>query len=93
MGDHASRISEAQAQLSEFSQTVFADLQHDFHELNHEIPKDSPLELFRYEYAKLFGIIPKSMTNQARYIDKCRVLESEIVGNKAQVFRHSTTLS
>jgi chromosome segregation ATPase len=25
------------------------------------------------------------MTNQARYIDKCRVLESEIVGNKAKV--------
>jgi chromosome segregation ATPase len=78
-------IAEAQAQLSEFSQTIFTDLQHDFHELNHEIQKDSPVEPFRREYAKLFGILQKSMTNQARYIDKCRVLESEIVGNKAKV--------
>jgi chromosome segregation ATPase len=80
-----STVSDAQQQLAEFSQTVFTDLQHDFHELNHEIPKDSPLEPFRHEYAKLFGILQKSMTNQARYIDKCRVLESEIVGNKAKV--------
>jgi chromosome segregation ATPase len=81
----ASSVSDAQQQLAEFSQTVFTDLQHDFHELNHEISKDSPLEPFRHEYAKLFGILQKSMTNQARYIDKCRVLESEIVGNKAKV--------
>jgi chromosome segregation ATPase len=81
----ASSVSDAQQQLAEFSQTVFTDLQHDFHELNHEIQKDSPLEPFRHEYAKLFGILQKSMTNQARYIDKCRVLESEIVGNKAKV--------
>ena len=80
-----SSVSDAQQQLAEFSQTVFTDLQHDFHELNHEIAKDSPLETFRHEYAKLFGILQKSMTNQARYIEKCRVLESEIVGNKAKV--------
>ena len=83
--DHAASIADSQQQLSEFSQTTFTDLQHDFHELNHEIPKDSPLEQFRREYAKLFGILQKSMTNQARYIEKCRVLESEIVGNKAKV--------
>ena len=80
-----SSVSDAQQQLAEFSQTIFTDLQHDFHELNHEISKDSPLEPFRHEYAKLFGILQKSMTNQARYIEKCRVLESEIVGNKAKV--------
>lgn len=90
--DHSQAISDAQQQLSEFSQTTFTDLQHDFHELNHEIPKDSPLEQFRHEYAKLFGILQKSMTNQARYIEKCRVLESEIVGNKAKV-RTVTKLS
>jgi chromosome segregation ATPase len=84
-GGNESTIADAQQQLAEFSQTIFTDLQHDFHELNHEIPKDSPLEPFRHEYAKLFGILQKSMTNQARYIDKCRVLESEIVGNKAKV--------
>lgn len=87
-----SSVTDAQQQLAEFSQTVFTDLQHDFHELNHEISKDSPLEPFRHEYAKLFGILQKSMTNQARYIDKCRVLESEIVGNKAKV-RTVTKLS
>jgi hypothetical protein len=63
MSEQAVAISEAQAQLSEFSQTVFTDLQHDFHELNHEIPKDSPVEAFRHEYAKLFGILQKSMMN------------------------------
>ena len=72
-------------QLTEFTQTVFTELQHDFHELNHEIPEDSPLDTFRHEYAKLFNILQKSMTNQARYIEKCRNLESEIVGNKAKV--------
>ena len=92
MTETSQQISDAQAQLSEFSQTIFTDLQHDFHELNHEIQKDSPLEQFRHEYAKLFGILQKSMTNQARYIDKCRVLESEIVGNKAKV-RTVTKLS
>lgn len=78
-------LGNAQHHLTEFSQTTFTDLQHDFHELNHEISKDSPLENFRHEYAKLFNILQKSMTNQARYIEKCRVLESEIVGNKAKV--------
>ena len=92
MTETSQQISEAQAQLSEFSQTIFTDLQHDFHELNHEIQKESPLDQFRHEYAKLFGILQKSMTNQARYIDKCRVLESEIVGNKAKV-RTVTKLS
>ena len=80
-----SSVSDAQQQLAEFSQTIFTDLQHDFHELNHEIPKDSVLEPFRHEYAKLFGILQKSMTNQARYIEKGRIIESEIVGNKAKV--------
>ena len=80
-----SSVSDAQQQLAEFSQTIFTDLQHDFHELNHEIPKDSVLEPFRHEYAKLYGILQKSMTNQARYIEKGRVIESEIVGNKAKV--------
>ncbi|EAY10816.1 hypothetical protein TVAG_258180 [Trichomonas vaginalis G3] len=80
-----SSVSDAQQQLAEFSQTTFTDLQHDFHELNHEIAKDSVLEPFRHEYAKLFGILQKSMTNQARYIEKGRVIESEIVGNKAKV--------
>jgi len=77
--------NEAQQQLAEFSQTIFPELQQDFHELNHEISKDSPLEPFRHEYAKLFGILQKSMTNQARYIEKGRVIESEISGNKARV--------
>ena len=80
-----SSVSDAQQQLAEFSQTTFTELQHDLHELNHEISKDSPLEPFRHEYAKLFGIVQKSMTNKARYIDKWRGLESEIVGNKAKV--------
>ena len=78
-------VSDAQQQLAEFSQTIFTDLQHDFHELNHEIPKDSVLEPFRHEYAKLFGILQKSMTNQARFVEEGRVIESEIVGNKAKV--------
>lgn len=80
-----SSVSDAQQQLTEFSQTIFTDLQHDFHELNHEITKDSVLEPFRHEYAKLFGILQKSMTNIARYVEKGRVIESEIVGNKAKV--------
>lgn len=77
-------VGDIQSNLSEFTQTTYTDIQHDFHELNHEIQKDSPLESFRHEYAKLFGILQKSMTNQARYIEKCRILESEIVGNKAK---------
>ena len=80
-----SSVSDAQQQLAEFSQTTFTELQHDLHELNHEISKDSPLEPFRHDYAKLFGIVQKSKTNKARYIDKWRGLESEIVGNKAKV--------
>ena len=36
-----SSISDAQQRLAQFSQTTFTDLQHDFHELNHDIPKDS----------------------------------------------------
>jgi hypothetical protein len=43
------------------------------------------VEAFRREYAKLFSILQKLITNQVRSIDRCRVLESEIVGNKAKV--------
>ena len=46
--EEKSSISDAQQQLAEFNQTTFTDLQHDFHELNHEIPKDSPIEPFRH---------------------------------------------
>jgi hypothetical protein len=73
-GDDANSLGEAQQDVIEISQSTMTDLQHDLHEINHEIGRDSPLEEYRAEYAKLFGTLQKSMTNRSRYIEKGRVI-------------------
>jgi len=81
-GDKAGTETDA---LADFETSAFESLEKDFQEVLSELVGDKSLDKFRLEYEKLHRALKKSHDQEKRLIQKCRVLNTEIVNNAAKV--------